>query len=301
MAWRARWAYLTWPFVMGSSIAAAEWGFTNGYDPGTWSLVVSVANFNLVVLLEFVLPRKRAVNLLRDRQSLNDIGHGVVVAGLARPLAAALTAGFVGWWAASGIDVTGVWPHGWPVVLQVVTVLLLSSLIGYWRHRLHHSVGWLWSYHALHHSSTHLHVLKGNRLHFGEELFRFLITPVPLLVLGAPPEIVLWVTLWSNFAGGLAHANVDQRFPGWFHYLIPTLQVHEIHHADVVAWQHRNLSPTVCLWDHVFGTFVHPGDVRVESLGIEGDPVPAGFFRQLVVPFQENWQRLRPRRVVTDP
>ncbi len=293
MTFRDVLAYGTWPLVMASSVGGAIWGIEAGYDPGTWAFAVSVVNFNVVFLLEYLLPRKLHVSLLRDRQSLNDIGHGVVVAGLARPLAAAFTAGFVGWWAATGIELSGVWPHRLPVVLQVILVLLVASLIGYWRHRFHHTVRFLWSYHALHHSSNQLHVLKGNRLHFGEELLRFMVTPLPLLLLGAPAEIVLWMTLWSNFSGGLAHSNVDQRFPAWFHYVIPTLQVHEIHHSDVVQWQYQNFSPTVCLWDHVFGTYTHPGRVKVESLGIKGDPVPAGFFSQLIQPLHQSWRFLR--------
>jgi len=293
MSWRDALAYCTWPFVMAASVGTAIWGIEAGYDPGTWAFAVSAANFNLVILLEIFLPRKSGVKLMRDRQSLNDLGHGIVVAGLARPLAGAFTVAFVGWWAAQGIDISGAWPHDWPVVAQVILVLATTSLIGYWRHRLHHSVGFLWSYHALHHSAHQMHVLKGSRLHFAEELLRFMITPVPLLVLGAPAEIVLWMTLWSNFAGGMAHSNVDQRFPNWFYYLVPTIQVHEIHHSDREEWQFQNLSPTVCLWDQVFGTFVHPASVRVDSLGIEGDPVPGGFFSQLVQPFSENWRALR--------
>ena len=156
-AWLAWWI---WPPVMATSVAGALWGFERGYDPGTWSFVVSVANFNGVVLLEYLLLRRSGVSLLRDRQSLNDIGHGVVVAGLARPLAAAFTAGFVGWWAAAGFDVSGVWPHQWPLLPQVLLVLGASSLIGYWRHRLH----------------------------FGEELLRFMVTPLPLLLMGIHPR-----------------------------------------------------------------------------------------------------------------
>ena len=92
MSWRGVLAYCTWPFVMAASVGTAIWGIEAGYDPGTWAFAVSVANFNLVVLFEILLPRKSGVSLIRDRQSLNDIGHGVVVAGLARPLASASSA-----------------------------------------------------------------------------------------------------------------------------------------------------------------------------------------------------------------
>ena len=286
-------AWLTWPFVMGVSIAAAAWGLADGRDPGTWVFIVSVLNFNLVIALEALLPRRPGVSLFRDWRSIGAIAHGSLVAGLARPLAAAFTVGFVGWWAGTGIDISGIWPQTWPAVLQVAMVLLVTSAIGYWRHRFHHTLAFLWPYHALHHSAPHLHVLKGNRLHFGEELLRFMITPLPLLLVGAPAEIVLWMTLWSNFAGALAHANIDQRFPNWFYYLVPTIQIHEIHHSRLVAHQLANLSPTICLWDLLFGTFVHPRHAGSVSLGIEGDPVPRGFFAQLLQPLRESWQLLR--------
>ena len=117
MSWRDALAYCTWPFVMAASVGTAIWGIEAGYDPGTWAFAVSVANFNLVVLFEILLPRKSGVSLIRDRQSLNDIGHGVVVAGLARPLAGAFTVAFVGWWAATESTSPGPGPTtgpSWP-------------------------------------------------------------------------------------------------------------------------------------------------------------------------------------------
>ena len=212
---------------------------------------------------------------MKDRQSLNDIGHGVLVAGAARPLAGAVTVAFLAWWADTGLAFENpAWPVAWSLPFQILLVLVITSFLGYWRHRVHHNWGFLWPYHALHHSPQQLHVLKGNRLHFGEELVRFLLIPLPLLILGAPAEAILWMTLWSNFSGGLAHSNVDQRFPDWFHYVVPTVHVHSIHHAQEMDHQASNLSPTVCLWDHLFGTFRHPKHHPVTRLGIEGDPRP---------------------------
>ena len=294
MRWRDGLAWLTWPLVMASSIAMAVWGFSRGYEAGLWLFVISVVNFNLVVLLEHLLPREQGVSLLKDRQSLNDIGHGVLVAGAARPLAGAVTVAFLAWWAEAGLAFENpAWPVAWSLPFQIALVLLITSFLGYWRHRVHHRWGFLWPYHALHHSPQQLHVLKGNRLHFGEELVRFLLIPLPLLILGAPAEAILWMTLWSNFSGGLAHSNVDQRFPDWFHHVVPTVHVHSIHHAQDMDHQASNLSPTICLWDHLFGTFRHPKHHPVTRLGIEGDPVPAGFFSQLAQPFVDNYRSLR--------
>src|SRR5262245_2416101 len=72
--------------------------------------------------------------------------NGLVLAALA-PLAKALAAAS---------------PHGiraavaaQPWWLQAVEVVLLSDLCVYWGHRLQHRVGFLWRFHAVHHSARH--------------------------------------------------------------------------------------------------------------------------------------------------
>ena len=44
------------------------------------------------------------------------------------------------------------WPGGWPVAVQVLLTLLLSSYVGYWTLRWFHRVGWLRPFHAVHHA-----------------------------------------------------------------------------------------------------------------------------------------------------
>lgn len=46
-----------------------------------------------------------------------------------------------------------------------------------------------------------MHVLKSGRLHFGEEAVNAVLKPLPLLVLGAPPEVLDFLRLWIVFDG----------------------------------------------------------------------------------------------------
>jgi len=46
--------------------------------------------------------------------------------------------------------------QGQPFWLQCIEVILFSDLLIYWGHRLQHSVPFLWRFHKVHHSSTHL-------------------------------------------------------------------------------------------------------------------------------------------------
>src|SRR5262245_32544203 len=52
-----------------------------------------------------------------------------------------------------------------PWWLQAVEVVLGSDLLVYWGHRLQHRVGFLWRFHAVHHSAEHLDWLAAHREH----------------------------------------------------------------------------------------------------------------------------------------
>src|SRR5690242_18400889 len=43
-----------------------------------------------------------------------------------------------------------------PWLLQAFEVILLSDFFIYWGHRIQHRVGFLWRFHAIHHSAEHL-------------------------------------------------------------------------------------------------------------------------------------------------
>lgn len=88
----------------------------------------------------------------------------------------------------------------------------------------------------------------------------------------------------------LGHANVEQRFPSWFHYLVSTVDVHNLHHCRERRYQDSNytgLPP----WDLLFGTFHHPDHHHPISFGIADGTVPRNFFLQLCFPFQAQWRR----------
>ena len=54
---------------------------------------------------------------------------------------------------------------GQPFWLQLLEVVVLSDFLVYWGHRLQHRVGFLWRFHAVHHSAEHLDWLAAHREH----------------------------------------------------------------------------------------------------------------------------------------
>ncbi len=92
--------------------------------------------------------------------------------------------------------------------------------------------------------------------------------------------------LFLVFEGNLAHSNLDQRFPFRFHYAVPTVQNHYLHHGEPRRLQDSNYA-SLPLWDVIFGTYNHPERNPVPATGLAGDPVPPGFLAQVAYPFRE--------------
>ncbi len=282
--------FVAFPLIMGGFVALAFWGLERGYDPAAWGAGLTVLNFFVILGAEQLLPRNPDMNVFRDRQSLNDIGHGLLLATLARPVGGALSvatlgllAGFRQQWGLGTL-----WPASASLPVQFALALVLWTFSDYWIHRSLHSFDRLWWFHAVHHDTPQMHILKSGRLHFGEEIFNAVLKPVPLLLLGAPPEVMVGVGLWIVFDGNLVHSNIDQRFPSWAHYFVPTVQLHNLHHAQDRRHQDSNYSGSTAVWDVVFGTFSHPDRNPLGPLGIENNPVPPGFVAQLAFPFRRE-------------
>ncbi len=271
---------------MGGFVILAVWGLRQGFDPATWGAALTVANFFVILGAEQLLPRNPAMNLFRDGQSWNDIGHGVLLAAIARPIGGAASVAGVALLAQlrQGLGIGAPWPLDWPFAAQFAITFLVWTFSDYWIHRALHSFDRLWWFHAIHHDTPQMHILKSGRIHFGEEIFNAIVKPIPLLVLGAPPEMMVLIGLWIVFDGNLVHSNVDQRFPDWAHYFVPTVQLHNLHHAMDRRTQDSNYSGSSAVWDIVFGTFSHPKDHPLGPLGIRDSPVPTGFLAQLGFP-----------------
>ncbi len=286
---RAVLAYASWWCVLAVCFGATGWLAGGGIPSPSVVLTMTIANTLLLVVAEQLLPRRGDANMLRDPQTVNDVAHGVVFQFAGRPAAHALAVTAVAWLSAQGLGLSAAWPHQWPLLVQIGAAALLWSLFGYLYHRSLHSFDALWWFHAIHHDTRQMHLLKSGRQHVGEEFLEFLIVPTPFLLLGVGPEVMTWVVLWAVFQGNLAHSNLDQRFPHWLHYWIPTVQNHYVHHAEVRRLQDSNFG-AFPIWDILFGTYNHPDHNPVARVGIEGDPVPNGFLGQMAYPFRSLWE-----------
>jgi lathosterol oxidase len=172
---------------------------------------------------------------------------------------------------------------GQPYWLQFLGVLLVADLTQYTVHRLFHEIPWLWRFHQIHHSSRYMDWLAGSRLHLVDIVVTRGLTFVPIYVLGFAHVPVYAYLLFVSFQAVLIHANVSWRF-GVVRYLLATPQFHHWHHsADRID---VNFAVHLPFIDALFGTFYLPGSGWPVTYGIRDDPVPEGYWAQLVLPFR---------------
>ncbi|MGQ0804366.1 MAG: sterol desaturase family protein [Actinomycetota bacterium] len=201
----------------------------------------------------------------------------VTFAGLALPLAV------------FGIGVGGVL-GGQPLLLQVLVVLLLFELVGYWVHRLFHEVPFLWRFHAVHHSARQLDWIAGTRIHPGEiAISALMFGPVLLVAFGVTVGGGLFVlfTVVQNIAGAIAHANIRWRLRP-LHRLVLTPEYHHWHHSREPDALYKNYAGFLPLMDMIFGTYYMPKNRRPQEYGTDDPVPPTGYLAQLAYPFRRR-------------
>jgi lathosterol oxidase len=179
------------------------------------------------------------------------------------------------------------WVSSWPLVLQVVGVLLVADFTQYWVHRAFHSVPWLWRFHAIHHSATSMDWLAGSRLHLVDAICTRAATYVPIYTLGfSEPALFAYVVL-VVIQATFIHANVRWELRN-IGRVLATPRFHHWHHSAERAAVDKNFSVHTPLWDWLFGTYYLP-DRWPSAYGLcEGGDVPKGWPRQLVYPFRRR-------------
>ena len=174
-----------------------------------------------------------------------------------------------------------------PWLLQFMAATLLIELGKYWGHRLHHAVPALWWLHALHHGSERLYTVNNFRVHPLEYTLKHALSLLPLMLLGAPNDVLLAYLALTQPVVMLQHANLPLR-NGWLNRVFSTNELHRWHHSAERGEGDSNFGNALMVWDQVFGTYraVGQGPARVGLYA--GSPYPArrSFGGQLLSMFQ---------------
>ena len=185
--------------------------------------------------------------------------------------------------------------RSWPVVVRVVLLLVVSDALGWWLHRLYHSVPLLWRFHRLHHSADHMSFWVTGRAHPVDSGLGIAVSVVLVGIAGETVMVLGALTLVQLIQVQLLHTNLRLRL-GRIDALVTTPQWHRLHHSTRPEHNDRNFGTMFTMWDRVFGTATVPGrdDFPAVGLDIESHPpdadrlrdVPRVMAQQFIFPFR---------------
>jgi ornithine lipid hydroxylase len=266
-------SYLVFPALMLGPPAAGWLALAQGAPQPVILLGCMIGCLGVQLVLERVMPYRREWNT-RKR-----VGEDLACMGLnaiTKHLVDIVLASSVYVVAAALIGASGssLWPTSWPLLAQLGVVVLVADLGHYIAHRLLHRVPWLWSFHQMHHSPNSLDSLNFFRMHPLDIVLKSVANIVPLMVLGAPADVLLmWMIASGISAGSLNHANIELR-TGWLDGVLSTPNTHRFHHSRRGAESRCNLGNITVIYDRLFGTYCRPSDHGVDEVGEIGGARP---------------------------
>lgn len=282
---RALLAIIGYPTVLMGGVALTAFALDRGMTPAAATMLVVYSAAAVVLAIQRALPliqawRSWRADLHTDllHASLSTTLGSVVAETLARGAVVAVFA---------ALPVAGPWPHALPWPVELALALLLCDLIAYGLHRLAHNWAPLWRLHAMHHSSERLHAFSSARTHPIYVALTHGLQALPLVLLGAGPEVIALHGAFTGINGLLQHCNADFRL-GFLNRWLATCDLHRWHHSVVMEESKTNFGNNLAIWDRVFGTWYLPSDRRVPAAVGLGEPYPQGWAAQIVAPFRRS-------------
>jgi len=286
-------SWATWPALFIICMGITAYGFAHDQ-------MILYFNFAYIFLifamffLERWMPHEREWTR-QDGQIFADIAHTISSKGTVQLLFLfSAVIGLAEWVKpineqGAGLLGIQIWPLSWPLWAQVCLGVVAAEFGLYWAHRIAHETPVIWRLHAIHHSVTKLWFVNTGRFHLMDSVFKIALSFGVLVALGAPMEVVKWLSAVTAFIGMMTHCNIEMRF-GWLNFVFNTPELHRWHHSKDLREGDRNYGENVIIWDLVFGTYFNEDRRPPVDIGIK-DYMPAKFSHQVIWPFLADKQR----------
>lgn len=230
----------------------------------------------LFVILERIFPYDPGQRLFREGFFTDLIGYSLIQSYL---LGLIITSFIRFIDAQSGLSRLGL-ASDWPVLGQLGFFFVTHDFYIYWFHRWQHNSPVLWRTHEAHHSAIDVDWLAGTRSHSLEILINQTIEFMPIVLLGAAPEVALMKATLDAVWGMYIHSNLDVR-SGRLQLVINGPEMHRWHHASELAPPGRNFGTKLAIWDWLFCT-AHLPPYKPARYGLDDPRYPKrGFWAYL--------------------
>ena len=179
-----------------------------------------------------------------------------------------------------------------PTWLEIIAAIMILDFISqYVVHYLLHKIPFMWRFHTVHHSDTHVDVTSGTRHHPIDFIFRETFALFGVVIAGLPVAYYLLYRVLTVLFTYFSHANID--LPLWLDkaisYIFISPNTHKFHHHHKIPWTDTNFGNIFSLWDRIFGTFLYK-DTKDIIYGVDilEFKKSENLRYQLEVPFKRN-------------
>jgi sterol desaturase/sphingolipid hydroxylase (fatty acid hydroxylase superfamily) len=173
----------------------------------------------------------------------------------------------------------------WDVWVQLLFFLVTHDFYIYWFHRWQHNSKFLWRLHEAHHSPCQVDWLSGVRSHSLEILINQTVEFLPIILLGAAPEVALFKGAVSAVWGMYIHSNLNIS-SGLLQHLINGPEMHRWYHAEDKRVYFQNYATKLAVWDWIFNTAYLPKGKKPEKYGLPYQ-FPDNYFMQHLYAFRK--------------
>lgn len=286
--------WLFFPLTLAASAWVATRLQAQGMDAASVIGLSSLVAIAAIALCERIYPHRREWNQGHGDVA-TDFAHNFITSyALREVLKLAIKASLVPLIALAAAHMgLAIWPGDWPMLAQVVLAAVISEFGTYWMHRIAHERDFFWRFHSVHHSPHRIYWLNAGRDHPLGMVLDYTAGALPLILVGAPAEVVVYFYVFESVMGLVQHANVRHDM-GWMHYVFSSAVLHRWHHSDRLEEANSNYGSSLILWDLVFGTYFNPRgrDQGPEQIGLFAmKQFPQRFWESWTVPFR--WRALK--------
>lgn len=124
----------------------------------------------------------------------------------------------------------------------------------YWQHRFSHTIRWLWTSHAVHHSPNEFTLPAAFRLGWTSTISGAWVVLLPMALMGFHPVIIAALLAINLRYQYFLHTEAVGKL-GPLEWVLNTPSHHRVHHGSNPAYLDTNFGGVLIVFDRLFGTF----------------------------------------------
>lgn len=140
-----------------------------------------------------------------------------------------------------------------PLWLEIPITVVLFDLFDAYKHLWYHRLDFLWKFHRVHHTDTHLDIFTILRYHPGELALSAIIKSFWLLLWGPSAISFIVSEIFVSAAAQFHHSNIElgDKWDAIIGKVIVTPRYHSIHHTIDRDKKDYNFATVFSFWDIV--------------------------------------------------